>query len=256
MGFAAQDKPAPPSDAVPWAGWRMITRDYFKTIGVPLARWSRLHRRRTDRQSVARDHQQSRRRATLARRERSRAATSFSWKGQSENVAEVIGVAGDMRDWDLADDTDATRCTCRTRRRDAAAAHFVVHTTAAPSALIPTVRSILAEMRRASPLSNVRIARRARRPIGCGASIHDAAARVVGGGGVVARARGCVRRAVVQLSRGGARRSAMRMALGASRSSVLRLVLSQGMRPVVLGLWPACAARSALSRYMRVCSSA
>ena len=34
MGFAAQDKPSPASDAVPWAGWRMITRDYFKTLGV------------------------------------------------------------------------------------------------------------------------------------------------------------------------------------------------------------------------------
>jgi putative ABC transport system permease protein len=36
MGFAAQDKPSPANDAVPWAGWRMITPNYFKTLGVPI----------------------------------------------------------------------------------------------------------------------------------------------------------------------------------------------------------------------------
>ena len=38
MGFAASDKPDPPSDQVPWAGWRVITAGYFRTLGVPLLR--------------------------------------------------------------------------------------------------------------------------------------------------------------------------------------------------------------------------
>jgi len=42
----------------------------------------------------------------------------------------------------------------------------------------------------------------------------------------------------------------MRMALGASRSNVLRLVVSQGMRPVVIGLIAGIAGAFALSRYM------
>jgi len=42
----------------------------------------------------------------------------------------------------------------------------------------------------------------------------------------------------------------MRMALGASRSNVMRLVLSQGMRPVIIGLVAGIAGAFALSRYM------
>ena len=42
----------------------------------------------------------------------------------------------------------------------------------------------------------------------------------------------------------------MRMALGASRSSVLRLVLSQGMRPVLIGLVTGVVGAIGLSRYM------
>jgi ABC-type antimicrobial peptide transport system permease subunit len=42
----------------------------------------------------------------------------------------------------------------------------------------------------------------------------------------------------------------MRMALGASASSVLRLIISQGMRPVVIGLMVGLTGALALSRYM------
>ena len=42
----------------------------------------------------------------------------------------------------------------------------------------------------------------------------------------------------------------MRMALGASRSSVLRLVVSQGMRPVIIGLIAGVLGALGLSRYM------
>jgi putative ABC transport system permease protein len=42
----------------------------------------------------------------------------------------------------------------------------------------------------------------------------------------------------------------MRMALGASRSNVLRLVLSQGMRPVLIGLMVGIFGAYGLSKYM------
>jgi ABC-type antimicrobial peptide transport system permease subunit len=42
----------------------------------------------------------------------------------------------------------------------------------------------------------------------------------------------------------------MRMALGASRSNVLRLILSQGMRPVVIGLVVGIFGAYGLSKYM------
>src|SRR4029434_9683016 len=77
------------------------------------------------------------------------------WKGQQESVAEVIGVAGDMRDWDLA---DLPSYTVYMPFNGAGwnPSTFVVHTTAAPTAIGPIVRSMLVELSPSSPVSNVR----------------------------------------------------------------------------------------------------
>jgi hypothetical protein len=38
MGYGAADKPSPPDNEVPWAGWRVITGGYLKTMGSPSSR--------------------------------------------------------------------------------------------------------------------------------------------------------------------------------------------------------------------------
>jgi putative ABC transport system permease protein len=36
LGIGAADRPAPADGSVPWATWRIVTREYFRTMGLPL----------------------------------------------------------------------------------------------------------------------------------------------------------------------------------------------------------------------------
>jgi len=247
MGFAAQDKPAPASDAIPWAGWRMITPDYFKTIGVSIL----AGRDFTPQDVVGRpwrviiSHRVAER---LWPGENAVGRNIILWKGQTESVAEVIGVAGDMRDWDLAD-TPTLAVYMPYNGAGNSSPNFIVHTNASPSALMPTVRSILAEVAPGAPISNVRSLDElvgqsvaARRFMMLLLAALASVALLLALAGVYGVLSYSVSRRRTEIG--------MRMALGASRSSVLRLVLSQGMRPVLLGLVAGVIGAFVLSRYM------
>ena len=247
MGFAAQDKPAPADNAVPWAGWRMITPGYFRTIGVRIV----AGRDFTDQDRIGDPWRViiSRRMAQqLWPNESAIGRQLILWKGQRENVAEVIGVAGDMRDWDLAD-TPTLAVYMPYQGGGMTPAHFVVHTASAPMALIPTVRSILREIAPTTPLSNIRTLDElvgesvaARRFTMLLLASLAAVALLLALAGVYGVLSYSVSRRRTEIG--------MRMALGASRSNVMRLVLSQGMHPVIIGLVAGIAGAFALSRYM------
>lgn len=247
MGFGAADRPDATGKEIPWAGWRIVSNDYFKTMGVPLL----AGRDFTEQDRIGKPWKViiSRRIAELLwPNEDAIGRQLVLWKGQGTSEGEVIGVVGDMRDWGLTD--DPTYCVyLPTYGYGMSPAHVVVHTALSTGTLVPMVRSILGDVDPTLPLSDVRTmdtlvgdSVASRRFTMLLLAALAGIALVLALAGIY----GVLSYAVSQ------RRSEMgvRMALGASGGSVLRLVMLQGMRPVVAGLVVGIASAVALSRFM------
>jgi predicted permease len=247
MGFGAADRPEATGKEIPWAGWRIVSNDYFRTMGLPLL----AGRDFTEQDRIGSPWKViiSRRIAELLwPRENAVGRRLVLWKGQGTSEGEVIGVVGDMRDWALTDDPTYS-VYFPTYGYGMSPANVVVNTPLATGALVPMVRSILAEVDRTLPLSEVQTMDAL-----VGDSVASrrftmlllAALAVIALVLALAGIYGVLSYTVSQ------RRSEMgvRMALGASAGSVLRLVMVQGMRPVVVGLVVGIASAVALSRLM------
>jgi putative ABC transport system permease protein len=247
MGFGAADRPDATGKEIPWAGWRIVSNDYFRTMGVPLL----AGRDFTEQDRIGRPWKViiSRRIAELLWPGQSAIGRRLVlWKGQGTDEGEVIGVVGDMRDWALTDDPTYS-VYFPTYGYGMSPARVVVHTRLPTGTLVPMVRSLRAEMDRTLPVSDVRTMDAL-----VGDSVASrrftmmllAALAVIALVLALAGIYGVLSYAVSQ------RRSEMgvRMALGASTGSVLRLVMVQGMRPVVVGLVLGFASAMALSRLM------
>lgn len=247
MGFGAADRPDATGKEIPWAGWRIVSNDYFKTMGVPLL----AGRDFTEQDRIGKPWKVivSRRIAELLwPNENAIGRQLVLWKGQGTSEGEVIGVVGDMRDWGLTDDPTYS-VYLPTYGYGMSPAHVVVHTSLSTGTLVPMVRSILGEVDASLPLSDVRTmdtlvgdsvaSRRFTMLLLTALAVIALVLALAGIYGVLSYA-------VSQ------RRSEMgvRMALGASGGSVLRLVMLQGMRPVVAGLVVGIASAVALSRFM------
>jgi putative ABC transport system permease protein len=247
MGFGAADRPDATGREIPWAGWRIVSKDYLKSLGVPLI---------AGRDFTEQDRIGAPWKVIISRRiaellwpgENAIGRRLVLWKGQGESFGEVIGVAGDMRDWSLTDDPSYA-VYFPVYGTTLSPANLVVHTSLSPGALVPMLRSVLAELDPTVPISggttldetvgNSVAARRF-------TMLLLAALAVVALILALAGIYGVLSYAVSQ------RRSEMgvRIALGASKRSVLGLVMRQGMRPVVIGLAVGIAGAFALSRFM------
>jgi predicted permease len=246
MGYGAPDRPLREGEAVPWASWRIITHDYLRTMGVPLV----AGRNFTDQDAITRPWRviiSERLAESLWPGEEAVGRTMLLWKGQSDNPAEVIGVAGDMRDWGLAQDASLAVYLCC--QAGMSPAHIIVHTRGRPQSIVPLMRTTLSGIDSNLPLSNVMTLEdlvgssvASRRFTMLLLSSLALLALVLALAGVYGVLSYTVARRKSEIG--------MRVALGASRGTVISLIVAQGMKPVVAGLVLGVGGALALSRLM------
>lgn len=247
MGFAAADQPAPPEASVPWASWRLITRGYFRTLGVPL-----LAGRDFEETDIIGNPWRviiSKRIAdTLWPGQDAVGRTMNLWQGQNGRPAEVIGVVADMLDWGL--ELGPTYAVYMPAYGiTVSPVQFVVHTTSSPTSLVPQLRAILGEIDPELPLSRVQTVDdmigsnvASRRFLTLMLAAFAGVALLLALAGVYGVLSYTVARRRSEIG--------VRVALGASRGQVLGLIVKQGMRPVILGLLVGIVGALALSRLM------
>lgn len=246
LGFVAGDQ-TNAAGAVPWATWRIVTRNYFQTIGVPMI----AGRGFTDDEEIGKPWRTivSKRVADLLWPGQDPIGrTIVLWKGQGDNRAEVIGVVGNMRERGL--ESDPTLAVYLPAGRGSARSlQLVMHTRGRPEDAVPALRSAIAGIDRLLPVSNVRsfddvvtasvATRRFTMLLLAGFAGLALVLALAGVYGVLAYS---VARRTNEIG--------IRLALGAAHGSVLRLVVAQGLRPVIIGLVAGLVASIWLSRLM------
>jgi putative ABC transport system permease protein len=247
MGFAAADKPSPSGDRVPWASWRIITGGYLSTLGIPLIRGRDFN----EQDVISKPWRVivSRRLADLVwPGEDAVGRTLILWKGQSNDPAEVIGVAGDTREWGLADE-QALVVYLPFYGAAISPVYFVVNGDISTAAMGPLLRTTLLQLDPNVPLSRVESMEQlvgesvaSRRFIMLLLLAFATVAVLLALAGVYGVLSYAVSRRTGEIG--------VRLALGASHQRVLGMIIRQGMAPVVMGLGVGLAAALALTKLM------
>jgi putative ABC transport system permease protein len=248
LGLAAADKPDPPNAPVPWATWRVVTPDYFKTMGLPLL----AGREFTSADVIAKPW-----RAIISKRAADRlwpgqdpiGRTAILWKGQSNRLGEVIGVVADMRERGLENDPTLAVYFPAGGAMNGTTLQLVMHTRVPPQQVIPAVRTVVNSVDPNLPVSNIRTLAEVvtasvatRRLTMWLLATFAALALVLALAGVYGVLAYSVARRTSEIG--------VRLALGAEHHIVLRSVVATGMRPVVIGAAIGLGAAIWLSRLM------
>jgi predicted permease len=218
---------------VPWATWRIITPDYFRTMGLTLL----AGRGFTDQDVISKPW-----RVVVSQRlaellwpgQNPLGRTAILWKGQGDSPAEVIGVVANMRERGLERDPTLAVYFPAGGAMGATTLQVVMHTRGEPTAVVPTLRNVVAGVDPSLPISGIRTldeivtASVATRGFTMLLIVVFATLALVlalaGVYGVLAYAVGR------QTSEIG-----VRLALGAKPGQVLTRVFARGMRPVFVG---------------------
>ena len=133
LGFASPEDPNPKD--VPWASWRLVTSDYFRTMGIPLRR---------GRVFTASDRIDKTITVVVSQRLADQlwpgvdpvGRNIILWKGQGDWPGIVVGVVGNMRERGLT--SDPTLAVYIPYYGSGwSSAVLVVHTTTPPDTLVP-----------------------------------------------------------------------------------------------------------------------
>jgi len=247
MGIVSAEKPDGDNGKFPWAGWRIVSGDYFRTMGIPMLK-GRTFNQHDQIGKPWRIIISKRLADTVWPGEDPVGHQALLWKGQSNDPAEVIGVVANQRERGL--DADPTLTVyIPSYGSGPGPVQFAVHTAANPTALTPSLRSMLKEIDSNLPLSDVQtmdeIVSRSVAPRRFNMLLLTIFAAValllalVGVYGVLAYSVG-QRTAEIGL----------RVALGATPRSVLALIVGQGMRPILIGIGVGLLGALALSRFV------
>jgi putative ABC transport system permease protein len=232
LGIAAADKPDAAGEQVPWATWRIVTPQYFKTMGLPFL----AGRNYADEEVIGKPW-----RAIVSRRvadllwpgQNPIGRTAILWKGQSNRPAEIVGVVADMRERGL--EGDPTLAVYFPAGGSAMTSmQIVMHTQGRPQDIIPAVRTVVGGIDANLPISNIRTLEEivtasvsTRRMTMLLLVVFAVLAVVLALAGVYGVLSYTIARRTSEIG--------VRLALGAEPHGVLRLVVAQGMLPVAIG---------------------
>jgi putative ABC transport system permease protein len=247
MGIVAAERPDGNSGRFPWAGWRIVSGDYFRTLGLPILK-GRTFNQHDEIGKPWRIIVSKRLADELWPGEDPVGHQALLWKGQSNDRAEVVGVAGNQRERGLDSDHTLT-VYLPLYGWNPGNVQFAVHTAGSPTALTPSLRSLLKEVDPNLPLADVQtldeIVSRSVAPRRFNMLLLAIFAVValllalVGVYGVLAYSVG---RRTAEIG--------LRVALGATPRSVLALIVGQGMRPILAGIAIGLAIAVGLSRFV------
>ena len=155
------------------------------------------------------------------------------WAGQAGLDAEVIGVAGDSRERGLSANLALT--VYLPFGVNALPGEVVVHTSGDPMAVVPTIRSIVADLDPNLPIADVRtfaeVVSRSVAPERFNAillTVFSGLALLLATTGIYGVLSYSMSRRTAEIG--------LRVALGASRRNILAMTIGQGMRPVLCGI--------------------
>jgi len=248
MGIAAAERPGGDSSGhFPWAGWRIVSGEYFHTMDIPLLK-GRTFNQHDQIGKPWRVMVSKRLADTLWPGEDPVGHQALLWKGQEGAPAEVIGVVANQRERGLDSDPTLT-VYLPSYGSGAGPVQFAIHTASSPTALTPSLRSILKELDPNLPLSNIQtmdeVVSQSVAPRRFNMFLLTIFATValllalVGVYGVLAYSVG---RRTAEIG--------LRIALGATPRSVLTLIVTQGMRPIMAGIAIGMAGAVGLSHFV------
>jgi len=233
MGIASLDGP-PIADAdVPWASWRIVTKQYFAAMGLSMV----AGRGFTEQDLLGKPW-----RVIISKRvadllwpgQNAIGRTAILWKGQSQSMGEVIGVVSDMRERGLEAAPTLAVYIPAYGNMGLTSMQLVMYTKGRPEDAAPALRAIVSSVDPNLPVSGVRTlddivttsvaTRRFTMLLLLTFAGLAALLALAGVYGVLAYS---VARRTAEIG--------VRLALGAPRRGLLRRVVAQGMVPVLIG---------------------